>query len=126
MAGRVEPVAVLGIGAMGHGMAASALRAGIPTTVWDRRIKAARDQGTLAALAPAAIWAQMSTIGVRGTDRVMALASAERPDVIVLDAPGAGRQGPGRTRRGARGLLPCSARSASNRSGSARPGAARG
>ncbi|MEA3185529.1 MAG: hypothetical protein QOJ74_2006, partial [Ilumatobacteraceae bacterium] len=26
-----EPVAVLGIGAMGHGMATSALRAGIPT-----------------------------------------------------------------------------------------------
>jgi 3-hydroxyisobutyrate dehydrogenase-like beta-hydroxyacid dehydrogenase len=29
-----EPVAVLGIGAMGHGMATSALRAGIPTIVW--------------------------------------------------------------------------------------------
>src|SRR5258708_4327353 len=43
MAGRVEPVAVLGIGAMGHGMAASALRAGIPTIVWDRRMEAARD-----------------------------------------------------------------------------------
>jgi 3-hydroxyisobutyrate dehydrogenase-like beta-hydroxyacid dehydrogenase len=28
-----EPVAVLGIGAMGHGMATSALRAGIPTIV---------------------------------------------------------------------------------------------
>jgi len=38
MAGTVEPVAVLGIGAMGHGMAASALRAGIPTIVWDRRL----------------------------------------------------------------------------------------
>src|SRR5258707_13788457 len=43
MAGGVEPVAVLGIGAMGHGMAASALRAGIPTIVWDRRMEAARD-----------------------------------------------------------------------------------
>ena len=27
---------MLGIGAMGHGMAASALRAGIPTIVWNR------------------------------------------------------------------------------------------
>jgi 3-hydroxyisobutyrate dehydrogenase len=43
MAGTLEPVAVLGIGAMGHGMAASALRAGIPTIVWNRRIEAARD-----------------------------------------------------------------------------------
>ena len=31
-----DPVALLGIGAMGHGMAASALRAGIPTIVWNR------------------------------------------------------------------------------------------
>jgi len=30
-----ETVALLGIGTMGHGMAASALRAGLPTTVWD-------------------------------------------------------------------------------------------
>jgi NAD binding domain of 6-phosphogluconate dehydrogenase len=36
MAGTHEPVAVLGIGAMGHGMAASALRAGIPVIVWNR------------------------------------------------------------------------------------------
>ena len=31
-----EPVAFLGIGTMGHGMATSALRAGIPTVVWNR------------------------------------------------------------------------------------------
>jgi len=31
----LETVALLGIGTMGHGMAASALRAGIPTVVWD-------------------------------------------------------------------------------------------
>ena len=120
MAGRHEPVAVLGIGAMGHGMAASALRAGIPTIVWNRRMEAtrdlaevgaqvaetaadaarqaaivvtmvtdadavlsvARDQGMLAALAPGAIWAQMSTIGVAGIDRVAAMAGAQRPDGI--------------------------------------------
>ena len=120
-----EPVAILGIGAMGHGMAASALRAGIPTIVWNRNrqatqeltergakvaataadaarqaaivitmvtdtdavISIARDQGMLAALAPGSIWVQMSTIGVAGIERVVALVEAERPDVILLDAP---------------------------------------
>jgi 3-hydroxyisobutyrate dehydrogenase len=132
MAGKYEPVAVLGLGAMGHGMAASALRAGIPVIVWDRRQEAARDmaelgaqvaasaadaarqaaivvtmvtdadavislageQGMLAALAPGAIWAQMSTIGMAGIDRVAALVSAERPDVILLDAPVSGSREP--------------------------------
>jgi 3-hydroxyisobutyrate dehydrogenase len=122
---RQEPVAVLGIGAMGHGMAASALRAGIPTIVWNRTpaptrdlaelgadvagtaadaarraamvvtmvtdtdavIAIARDQGMLAALAPGAIWVQMSTIGVAGTERVAAMVEAERPEVTLLDAP---------------------------------------
>ncbi len=132
MAGTPEPVAVLGIGAMGHGMAASALRAGIPTVVWNRRIETtrdlaelgaqvagtaadaarqaaivvtmvtdadavlsvARDQGMLAALAPGAIWAQMSTIGVAGIDRVAAIAGVERPDVMLLDAPVSGSKDP--------------------------------
>src|SRR5205807_5663890 len=96
-----DPIAVLGIGAMGRGMATSALRAGIPTIVWNRKLEAtkdlealgaevaqtaadaarraaivvtmvtnteavlsiARDQGMLGALAPGAIWVQMSTIG---------------------------------------------------------------
>ena len=132
MAETNEPVAVLGIGAMGHGMAASALRAGIPVIVWNRTMEAtrdlaelgahvaasaadavrqaaivvtmvtdadavisiARDQGMLAALAPGAIWAQMSTIGVAGIDRVAAMASAERPDVMLLDAPVSGSREP--------------------------------
>jgi len=132
MALRPEPVAVLGIGAMGHGMAASALRAGIPTIVWDRRMEAARDlaergaevaetaadaarraavvvtmvtdadavmsvardQGMLAALAPGAIWVQMSTIGVAGTGRVVAMAGTERPDVTLVDAPVSGSKDP--------------------------------
>jgi 3-hydroxyisobutyrate dehydrogenase len=129
---RQEPVAVLGIGAMGHGMAASALRAGIPTIVWNRTpaptrdlaglgadvaesaadaarraaivvtmvtdtdavISIARDQGMLAALAPGAIWAQMSTIGVEGIERVAAMVQAERPDVTLLDAPVSGSREP--------------------------------
>jgi 3-hydroxyisobutyrate dehydrogenase len=132
MAGTREPVAVLGIGAMGHGMAASALRAGIPTIVWNRKMDATRDlaelgaqvagtaadaarqaaivitmvtdadavlsvarnQGMLAAMVPGAIWVQMSTIGVAGIDRVAAVAGAERPDVILLDAPVSGSKDP--------------------------------
>jgi 3-hydroxyisobutyrate dehydrogenase len=127
-----EPVAVLGIGAMGHGMATSLLRAGIPTIVWNRRpaatrdlaglgadvaetvadaarraaivvtmvtdtdavLSIARDQGMLAALAPGAIWVQMSTIGVAGIERVAAMVAAERPDVTLLDAPVSGSKDP--------------------------------
>jgi len=127
-----EPVAVLGIGAMGHGMATSALRAGIPTIVWNREpgatrdlaglgadvaqtagdaarraaivvtmvtnadavVSIARDQGVLAALAPDAIWVQMSTIGVAGIDRVAAMVDEERPDVTLLDAPVSGSKDP--------------------------------
>jgi 3-hydroxyisobutyrate dehydrogenase len=132
MVGTQEPVAVLGIGAMGHGMATSALRAGIPTIVWNREpeptkdladlgadvaetaadaarraaivvtmvtdtdavISIARDRGMLAALAPGAIWVQMSTIGVAGIDRVAAIVAAERPEVTLLDAPVSGSRGP--------------------------------
>jgi 3-hydroxyisobutyrate dehydrogenase len=55
MAHQSEPVAILGIGAMGHGMATSALRAGIPTSVWNRSQDAARDLIALGAtVAPTA------------------------------------------------------------------------
>ena len=104
MAATGEPVAVLGVGTMGHGMVDSALPASITVIVWDRHREAAavlgdrgaevaetaaeaagragivvtmvpdadavmsiaRDQGMLAALAPGAIWVQMSTIGLAG------------------------------------------------------------
>jgi 3-hydroxyisobutyrate dehydrogenase len=127
-----EPVAVLGIGAMGHAMATSMLRAGIPTIVWNRRptatrdlaglgagvaetaadaarraavvvtmvtdtdavVSIARDQSMLAALAPGAIWVQMGTIGVAGIERVAAMVQAERPDVMLLDAPVSGSREP--------------------------------
>ena len=127
-----DDVAVLGIGAMGHGMATSALRSGLPTIVWNRNREAtrdleqlgaevaenaadaarraaivvtmvtdadavvsiARDQGMLAAVAPHAIWAQMSTIGVAGTERVADLVEKERPDVTFLDAPVSGSKDP--------------------------------
>jgi 3-hydroxyisobutyrate dehydrogenase len=132
MAQDLEPVAVLGIGAMGHAMATSARRAGIPTMVWNRNPEATRDLvglgaevastasaaarwativvtmvtdadavlsvlgdgGVLAALAPGAILVQMSTIGVAGIERVAALVAAQRPDVILLDAPVSGSKDP--------------------------------
>jgi len=128
----LESIAILGIGTMGHGMATSALRAGIPTTVWNRNpettrdlaetgatvaqtaedaarsativvtmvtdadavISIARDEGMMAALVPGAILVQMGTIGVAGIDRVAALAAAERPDVILADAPVSGSKEP--------------------------------
>jgi 3-hydroxyisobutyrate dehydrogenase len=60
----------------------------------DAVISIARDQGMLAAMAPGAVWAQMSTIGVEGTDRVTAMAGDERPDVMLLDAPVSGSKDP--------------------------------
>ena len=132
MAHESETLAVLGGGAMGSGMARSALRAGIPTIVWDRNrarvrdladvgadieqtaakaaaragivitmvtdadavISVATEHGMLDALAPDAIWIQMSTIGVDGTDRVVALVADRRPDVHLLDAPVSGSKEP--------------------------------
>jgi 3-hydroxyisobutyrate dehydrogenase len=132
MAPSKEPVAFLGIGTMGRAMAASALRADIPTIVWNRDPGATRDfadlgaevaetpadaarradivvtmvtdanvvesiaqdQGMLAALAPGAIWVQMSTIGVAGIERVATLVGAERPDVTLIDAPVSGSKEP--------------------------------
>lgn len=45
-------------------------------------------------MADGAIWAQMSTIGVSGTERIAPLVSEQRPDVVLLDAPVAGSRGP--------------------------------
>jgi 3-hydroxyisobutyrate dehydrogenase len=132
MAPTNEPVAFLGIGTMGRAMATNALRAGIPTIVWNRDPEATRDvadlgaevaetpadaarradivvtmvtdanvvvsiareQGMLAALAPGAVWVQMSTIGVAGIERVAALVGAERADVTLIDAPVSGSKEP--------------------------------
>ncbi len=60
----------------------------------DAVISLVGDGGVLAALAPGAILVQMSTIGVVGTDRVAALVAAERPDVILFDAPVSGSKDP--------------------------------
>ena len=132
MAAVPETVAFLGLGTMGRGMASSALRAGIPTVVWNRKpgpadqlrnvgaevagsaaeaarqssvlvtkvtdadavVSIANDQGALAALPAGAIWVQMSTIGVAGTERVAAVVERLRPDVVLIDAPVSGSKEP--------------------------------
>ena len=43
MAGTGEPVADLGVGIIDYGMAASALRASLPTIAWDRHPEATRN-----------------------------------------------------------------------------------
>ena len=48
----------------------------------------------LAAMSPGAIWLQMSTIGVEGTERAIALAQEHRPDIVFVDAPVSGSKTP--------------------------------
>jgi 3-hydroxyisobutyrate dehydrogenase len=87
-----DPVAVLGIGAMGHGMAASALRAGIPTIVWNRRPTATRDLAGLGAdvaetAADAARRAAVVVTMVTDTDAVISIARDQ--GMLAALAPGA-------------------------------------
>src|SRR3954471_15037532 len=115
-------VAVLGTGVMGRAMAANIARAGLDTTVWNRRRESAeplaaeaptvadspadavRDAEVvitmltnadavlavagqmLSALRAGAVWAQMSTIGVDGTEQAARLVAGQRPDVTLVDA----------------------------------------
>jgi 3-hydroxyisobutyrate dehydrogenase len=60
----------------------------------DAVVSIAGDQGMLAALAPGAIWVQMSTIGVAGIERVAAMVDDQRPDVTLVDAPVSGSKEP--------------------------------
>jgi len=75
----------------------AAQRAGIVVTMVtdaDAVLSIAKDQGMLAALASGSVWVQMSTIGVAGIERVKALVDAERPDIILIDAPVSGSKEP--------------------------------
>ncbi|MDP9300851.1 MAG: NAD(P)-dependent oxidoreductase, partial [Actinomycetota bacterium] len=72
-------VAFLGVGSMGHGMAMSALRAAIPTIVWNREPKATRDLAELGAevaetVADAARRAAIVVTMVTDTDAVISIA----------------------------------------------------
>jgi 3-hydroxyisobutyrate dehydrogenase len=87
-----EPVAVLGIGAMGHAMATSMLRAGIPTIVWNRRPTATRDLAGLGAdvaetAADAARRAAIVVTMVTDTDAVISIARDQ--GMLAALAPGA-------------------------------------
>jgi 3-hydroxyisobutyrate dehydrogenase len=87
-----EPVAVLGIGAMGHGMATSALRAGIPTIVWNRKPEATRDLAELGAevaesAADAARRAAIVVTMVTDTDAVVSIAGDQ--GMLAALSPGA-------------------------------------
>ena len=89
---RHEPVAVLGIGAMGHGMATSALRAGIPTIVWNRSPAATQDLAELGAdvaetVADAARQAPIVVTMVTDTDAVISIARDQ--GMLEALAPGA-------------------------------------
>jgi 3-hydroxyisobutyrate dehydrogenase len=48
-----------------------------------------KDRGALAAMKPGAVWIQMSTIGVEGTERAWRLAQT-RPEIVFVDAPVSG------------------------------------
>ena len=54
----------------------------------------ATEEGLLAALRPGAVWAQMSTIGVEGTERLAAMVQEQRPDTYFVDAPVSGSKVP--------------------------------
>jgi len=96
-----DPVAARDLEDLGAEVAESpadaARRAAIVVTMVtdaDVVLAIAKVQGMLAALAQDAIWVQMSTIGVAGIERVENLVEAERPDVILVDAPVSGSKVP--------------------------------
>jgi 3-hydroxyisobutyrate dehydrogenase len=91
MAQTHEPVAVLGIGAMGHGMATSALRAGIPTIVWNREPEATRDLAGLGAeVAPTAADAarRAAIVVTMVTDTAAVMSIARDQGMLAALAPG--------------------------------------
>ena len=53
-------------------------------------------QKVLHAMRPGSVWAQMGTIGVDATDRLITDAVNRRPDVDLVDAPVSGTRGPAR------------------------------
>jgi len=52
------------------------------------------DLGMLESLPAGAVWAQMSTIGVKGTATINSIVERQRPDVLFLDAPVSGSKVP--------------------------------
>jgi 3-hydroxyisobutyrate dehydrogenase len=89
---RNEPVAVLGIGAMGHGIAISALRAYIPTIVWNRNRRATRDlaeRGAEVADTAADAVRRAGIVVTMVTDADATLSLAREQGMLAALAPGA-------------------------------------
>ncbi len=90
--GQTTTLAVLGLGTMGRGMAGSALRAGIPTVVWDREPQAVGPLAELGAVVAPSAAEAVKDVGVAitmVTDGAAVRSIAE--DLGMLDAfrPGA-------------------------------------
>ena len=84
-------VAVLGIGTMGHGMATSALRAGIPTVVWNRETEATRDLAALGAEvadSPADAARRAAIVVTMVTDADAVISIAGEQGMLAALAPG--------------------------------------
>ena len=60
----------------------------------DAVMSIASEHGLLSALRPGAVWAQMSTIGVEGTEEIATLVERQRPDTYFVDAPVSGSKAP--------------------------------
>jgi 3-hydroxyisobutyrate dehydrogenase len=87
-----EPVAVLGIGAMGHGIATSALRAGIPTIVWNRNPDATSDlaeQGAEVAETAADAANRAAIVVTMMTDSYAVMSVARDQAMLAALKPGA-------------------------------------
>ena len=87
-----EPVTFLGIGTMGHAMAASALRAGIPTIVWNRNPAATRDLidlGAEVAESPADAARKAAIVVTMVTDADVVLSIARDQGMLAAFATGA-------------------------------------
>jgi 3-hydroxyisobutyrate dehydrogenase len=54
-------------------------------------------QGALKALPHGATWAQMGTIGLEATERLVSEVDRRRPDIVFVDAPVSGSKEPART-----------------------------
>jgi len=54
------------------------------------------EQKVLDAMRPNSVWAQMGTIGLEGTERLITEVANRRPDVAFVDAPVSGTRGPAR------------------------------
>ena len=91
MAPAKEPVAFLGMGTMGRAMAATALRAGVSTVVWNRDPRRARELGELGAsvaASPADAARRADIVVTMVTDADVVMAIARDQGLLGALAPG--------------------------------------